>query len=119
QVYVFYCASSLAQLKVNTITREYFPILPAVIFKRSAFESRGHYDSRWRRRDEIHQKERNNAHNANDRRQSFEQSPTAESQHEIFPPSLDSSWDSNRHILHVAPVSTNLARKVLRVPMAF
>src|SRR5215468_11242840 len=78
---IFHCTATRAQLKVDVRTREYFPILAAVILERRAFESRRHRNFRRWRRKEIDQDERNNAHDSDGRSQSFEQLPTAVSQH--------------------------------------
>src|SRR5215472_13965015 len=59
-------------------TRKYFLILPPVIFERSTFESRRHYDLRRRRGNKISQGQRANAHNPNNRRQRFDHLPTSE-----------------------------------------
>jgi hypothetical protein len=74
-----------AQLELHTRTREYFAVTLAVIFESRTFEGRGHCDRRRRRRNEIAQRERDDAHDRRDRRQSLEQLPTAESQHAYLP----------------------------------
>src|SRR5271166_2595994 len=78
---VFRGPGSRAQLKLNVGTRKYFPILLAVKFESTTFESRSHYNLRRRGRKEIDQDERNNAHDSDSRSQSFEQLPTTISQH--------------------------------------
>src|SRR5262249_46113654 len=87
---IFHCTGSRAQLKVNVKTRKYFPILLAVIFERRTFESRRHCNFRRWCGNELHQQERNNAHDTGGRGQSFEQLPTIVSQHEYI------SWVSIR-----------------------
>src|SRR5262245_14834592 len=82
---IFQCPGSRAQLKINLKTREYFPILLAVIFERRTFESRRHCNFRRWCRNEIDQGERNNAHDTDGRSQSFEQLPTTVSQHDYLP----------------------------------
>src|SRR5215475_16020459 len=82
---IFQCPGSRAQLKINLKTREYFPILLAVIFERRTFESRRHCNFRRWCRNEIDQGKRNNAHDTDGRSQSFEQLPTTVSQHDYLP----------------------------------
>src|SRR5262245_47664262 len=78
---VFPGAGCFTQLQLDVKAREYFPVLPAVIFERGALEGRSHYDRRRRRRDEIGQGERDRPQSADGQSQSLEQLPTTESQH--------------------------------------
>src|SRR5450759_3626394 len=62
-------------------TREYFPILLAVIVERTAFESRCHNNLRRRCRNEIDQRKPADAYNTKKDSQSFEQMPTIKPEH--------------------------------------
>src|SRR5262249_48822421 len=67
------------------ITREYFPILSAVIRENTTFVTCSHYNLRRRCRKEIDQNERNNANDPAGWSECLKKLPTSVSQHE-YPP---------------------------------
>jgi hypothetical protein len=112
-------------------TRKYFAILLAKISKGRPFKSRSHYDLRRRGGNKIYQQERDDAHYNNNRSKSFEQLPTAETQHEYLPSSssrggktaASSPYGPHRKSVKFAIMLANVAggcvqAKSQRIPLA-